>query len=198
MSIEVEADPTPLVLSLARVLRESAEIPELRELLSGLNGAVALKSGLDSQAATLAFADDGAHVHHGVDAGLEAIPLVPFSEYALAATPSPLAAAVEQLLNPPLRAWRDAASSFWAVNQGSEGFPEGLRVVCSTEEQEVAFGADSGAAYEVHGPADALAAAFSGRGDSFLFAIATGVTVVGGVGQLSAMCGGHWKVKFGG
>ncbi|MFZ3561292.1 MULTISPECIES: hypothetical protein [unclassified Streptomyces] len=167
-------------------------------MLSGLNGAVALKSGLDPQAATLAFADGGAHVRHGADEGLEAISLVPFSEYALAAKPDPLAEAVEQLLNPPLPEWRDAASSFWAVNEGSEGFPEGLRVVCSTEEQEVTFGVDSGAAYEVHGPAEALAAAFSGRGDSFLFAIATGVTVVGGVGQLSAMCGGHWKVKFGG
>ncbi|MFG3551883.1 hypothetical protein [Streptomyces sp. NPDC047725] len=196
--IEIEADPTPLVLSLARVLRESAAIPELRDLLSGLTGAVALKSGLDSQAATLAFADGGVHVHHGVDEGLEAIPLVPFSEYALAATPDSLASAVEELLNPPLPAWRDAASSFWAANQGSEGFPEGLRVVCRTEGQEARFGEDSGAAYEVHGPADALAAAFSGRGDSFLFAIASGVTVVGGVGQLSAMCGAHWKVRFGG
>ncbi|MFF9135564.1 hypothetical protein ACF1AY_35130 [Streptomyces sp. NPDC014776] len=198
MRIETETDPTPLVLSLARVLRESAEISELRDLLSGLTGAVALRSGLDSQAATLAFADGGVHVHHGVDEGLEAIPLVPFSEYALATTHDSLASAVEQLLNPPLPAWRDAASSFWAANQGSKGFPEGLRVVCQTEGREARFGEDSGAVYEVHGPADALAAAFSGRGDSFLFAIAAGVTVVGGVGQLSAMCGAHWKVRFGG
>ncbi|MEV0600308.1 hypothetical protein AB0I82_13555 [Streptomyces sp. NPDC050315] len=196
--IEVEADPTPLVLSLARVLRESAAVPELRDVFAGLAGTVALQSGLDSQAATLAFADGGVHVHHGVDEGLEAIPLVPFSEYELAATPDPLASAVAQLLSPPLPAWRDAASSFWAANQGSEGFPEGLRVVCSTEEQEAHFGEGPGAAYEVHGPGDALAAAFSGRGDSFLFAIATGVTVVGSVGQLSAMCGAHWKVRFGG
>ncbi|MFF9213279.1 hypothetical protein [Streptomyces sp. NPDC014791] len=195
--IETEADPTPLVLSLARVLRESAEIPELRDLLSGLTGAVALRSGLDSQAATLACADGGVHVHHGVDEGLEAIPLVPFSEYALATTPDSLASAVEQLLNPPLPAWRDAASSFWAANQGSEGFPEGLRVVCQTEGQEVRFGEESGA-YEVHGPADALSTVFSGRGDSFAFGLALGVTVLGSVAQLSAMCGAHWKVRFGG
>ncbi|MEV4331076.1 hypothetical protein AB0K02_11115 [Streptomyces sp. NPDC049597] len=195
--IEVEADPTPLVLSLARVLRESAAVPELRDLLTGLTGTVALRSGLDAQAATLVFADCGVDVHHGVDAGVEAIPLVPFTEYALAETPDPLAEAVATLLDPPLPEWRDAASSFWAANQGSEGFPEGLRVVCSTEEQEVRFGEGSGA-YEVHGPAEALSTVFSGRGDSFVFGLALGVTVVGSVAQLSAMCGAHWKVRFGG
>jgi hypothetical protein len=195
--IEVEADPTPLVLSLARVLRESAAVPELRDLLTGLTGTVALRSQLDSQAATLLFADGGVDVHHGVDQGLEAIPLVPFSEYALAATPDPLASAVATLLSPPLPAWRDAASSFWAANQGSKGFPEALRVVCQTEKQEIHFGEGS-PSYEVHGPADALAATFSGRGDSFLFALAIGVTVVGSVGHLSTMCGAHWKVRFGG
>jgi hypothetical protein len=39
----------------------------------------------------------------------------------------------------------------------------------------------------------------SGRGDSFLLVVASGaITVVGGVGQLSVMCGAHWKVRFGG
>ncbi|MBB4981673.1 MULTISPECIES: hypothetical protein [Streptomyces] len=194
--IEVEADPTPLVLSLARALRESAAVPELRDLLTGLTGTVALRSQLDAQAATLLFAEGGVDIHHGVDEGVEAIPLVPYSDYALAETPDELASAVETLLNPPVPAWRDAAASFWAANQGSYGFPEGLRVVCQTEEEEIRFGEDA-PAYEVHGPADALAAAFSGRGETFLFAIATGVTVVGSVAHLSAMCGAHWKVRFG-
>ncbi|MFE1954656.1 hypothetical protein ACFW9D_29775 [Streptomyces sp. NPDC059524] len=198
--IDVETDPTPLVLSLAKVLLESADLPEHRELFPGLSGAVALRSGIDAQAATLSFADGGVRVDHGVAPGLEAIPLVPYAEYLLTATPDPLAEAVAALLNPPLPDWRDAAASFWSANEGSEGFPEELRVVCSTEEQEIRFGqgSEAGAAYEVHGPAEALAATFSGRGDSFLFALATGVTVVGGVGQLSAMCGAHWKVRFGG
>ncbi|MEV6833118.1 hypothetical protein AB0N17_01055 [Streptomyces sp. NPDC051133] len=195
--IEVEPDPTPLVLSLARAMRESAAVPELRDLLTGLTGTVALRSQLDAQTATLLFAEGGVDIHHGVDEGAEAIPLVPYSDYALAETPDALASAVETLLNPPLPDWRDAASSFWAANQGSIGFPEGLRVVCQTEEQEVLFG-EGAPAYEVHGPADALAAAFSGRGDSFLFALATGVTVVGSVAHLSAMCGAHWKARFSG
>lgn len=195
--IEAEADPTPLVLSLARVLRESAAVPELRDLLTGLTGTVALRSELDSQAVTLTFSDGGVHVHHGVDEGLEALPLVAFSEYELGATPDPLASAVAELLRPPLPAWRDAASSFWAANQGSEGFPEGLRVVCADDGQEAEFGSGS-TPFEMYGPADALAAAFSGRGDSFSFAIATGIAIVGSVGQLSAMSGAHWKVRFGG
>jgi hypothetical protein len=195
--IEVEADPTPLVLSLARTLRESAAVPELREILTGLSGSVALRSELDPQAATLVFADGGVHVHHGVGEGLEAIPFVPYSEYVLAETPDPLTSAAATVLSPPLPAWRDAASSFWAANQGSNGFPEGLRVVCIDEEQEVHLGEGS-QSYEVHGPAEALSAVFSGRFDSFLFGLALGVTVVGSVAHLSAMCGAHWKVRFGG
>lgn len=197
VQIEAEADPTPLVLSLTKTLRDSAAVPELRDLLTGQNGSVALKSVMDGQTATLTFADGGVRVDHGVAPGVEPIALLPEPEYTLDPAGDPVAEAAAALLCPPLPTWREAAESFWAANQGTPGFLKGLKVVCATEEQEVTFG-DASAAYEVHGPAEVLASLLTGRGMSFLFAVAMGaVAVVGSIAELSVMCGAHWKVRFG-
>jgi hypothetical protein len=84
------------------------------------------------------------------------------------------------------------------VNHGTRGFPDRLVVVCEDEDSELSFG-DGSDAYEIHGVGPALAAVFCGQGDSFLFAVALGaVSVVGTAAQFSAMCGAHWKVRFGG
>jgi hypothetical protein len=197
-TIATEADPTPLVLSLARTLRASVQVPELRDLVAQTSGTVALRSVSDAQAATLTFDEKGVHVSHGLADGAEQVELHFFPEYTVGDTTDPVGLAAAKLLSPPLPDWRDAAAAFWAVNQGTRGFPDRLVVVCQDEESEVVFG-DGSDAFEIHGASPALAAVLSGQGDSFLFAVALGmISVVGSFAQMSVMCGAHWKVRFDG
>jgi hypothetical protein len=196
--ITTEADPTPLVLSLARTLRASVRVPELRDLVSQTSGTVALRSVNDAQAATLTFDETGVHVAHGLAGGPEPVELNSFPEYTLGETTDPVALAAAKLLSPPLPDWRDAATAFWAANQGTRGFPDQLVVVCQDEEDEVAFG-DGSNRFEIHGTGPALAQVLSGQIDMFLFAVGLGmISVVGSAAQLSVMCAAHWKVRFDG
>lgn len=193
----VDGEPTPLVLSLARTLRESASDPGLAAELDTLTGALALRLE-DGQVATVRFADGGVHVRHGIADGVDVVALQADPEYTITEGSGPLADALTRLLDPPLPPWRDAATSFWSINQSAPGFPSRLVVVCTDDGEELVLG-EGPDTYEIHGSADALAAVLTGRGDSFLLVVASGaITVVGGVGQLSVMCGAHWKVRFGG
>jgi hypothetical protein len=196
--VATEADPTPLVLSLARTLRASAQVPELRDVFARTNGSVALKSVTDAQSASLTFRDAGVHVSHGIVDGAAQVDLHFDPEYTLGDTDDPVGKAAGELLSPPLPDWREAAAHFWDVNQGAPGFPGRIVLVCLDEEGEVAFG-EGDDVYEVHGYGPALAAVLSGQLDHFLYALAFGViTVVGSAAQTSAMCAAHWKVRFGG
>ena len=197
--IATEVDPTPLVLSLARTLRASVRVPELRDLVARTNGTVALRSVVDAQAASLTFDETGVHVSHGLADGAEQVELHFDPEYTVGETTDPVGAAAATLLSPPLPSWRDAASAFWALNHGTRGFPDRLVVVCQDEEEaEVSFG-DGADRFEIHGVGPALAAVLSGQGDSFLFAAAVGaISIVGSAAQMSVMCGAHWKVRFDG
>lgn len=196
--VATEADPTPLVLSLARTVRASAHVPELRELMAATTGTVALRSANDAQAATLTFGGAGVHVSHGVAPGAEQVELHLFPEYTLADATEPAGMAAATLLSPPLPDWRDAAAKFWEVNQGSPGFPGRLVVVCTDDDAEATFG-EGGDVFEVHGDGFSLASVLSGQLDSFVFAVGLGmVTVLGSLAHLSAICAAHWKVRFGG
>lgn len=196
--VATEDDPTPLVLSLARTLRASVRVPDLRDLVEQTNGSIALRSATDAQSATLTFDGAGVHVGHGLAAGVEQVELHFDPEYTLGDTDDPVGRAAAALLSPPPPAWREAAARFWDVNQGSPGFPGRLVLVCLEEEAELAFG-DGDDVYEVHGHGPALAAVLSGQLDHFIYAIALGlVSVVGSGAQTSAMCSAHWKVRFGG
>jgi hypothetical protein len=196
--VATEIDPTPLVLSLARTLRASVQVPELRDLVAQTNGTIALRSVSDAQSASLTFDGTGVHVSHGLAAGAEQVELHFDPEYTVGETTDLVGKAAAALLSPPLPEWREAAARFWDVNQGSPGFPSRLVIVCLDEEAEVTFGeGDDG--YEIHGYGPALAAVLSGQIENFLYALAFGVvTVVGSAAHMSAMCGAHWKVRFGG
>lgn len=196
--VATEDDPTPLVLSLARTLRASVRVPELRELVAQTNGSIALRSATDAQSATLTFDGVGVHVSHGLAGGAGQVELHFDPEYTVGETDDPVGRAAAALLAPPLPDWREAATHFWAVNQGAPGFPGRLLVVCIEEEAELALG-EGEDVYEVHGHGPALAAVLSGQVDHFIYAIALGlVAVVGSGAQTSAMCSAHWKVRFGG
>jgi hypothetical protein len=194
--IETEADPTPLVLSLARTLRLSLQDPELRKLVSKTTGTVSLKSATDAQAATLTFDGSGVRVSRGVVWGATPLELHSFPEYTIGANSDPLGETAARLLSPPLPSWRDAAAAFVAANEDTHGFPGRLVVVCQDEEAEAVFG-DGDDVFEIHGYSPVLSAVLSGQGDAFLFAAAVGfISVVGTGAQMSVMCGAHWKVRF--
>lgn len=194
--VTVEDDATPLVRSLARTLRTSLRVPELRDLATGTDGALALASVTDAQSATVTFEPEAIHVAHGVGAGLDPVELHFFPEYTLGESENPLAETAARLLSPPLPHWRDAAAHFWDLNRESRGFPSQLVVVCLDEGSEARFG-DGPETFEIHGNADAIASVLSGQGDNFLFAVAIGaLAVVGRSAQMSVICGAHWKVRF--
>lgn len=196
--VATEADPTPLVLSLARTLRASAQVPELRELMVQTSGAIALRSVTDAQAASLTFDGSGVLVSHGLADGAEQADLLFDPEYTVGQTTDPIGKAAARLLSPPLPSWREAAAHFWEINQGAPGFPSRLVVACLDEEAQEVYG-DGADSYEIHGYGPALAAVLSGQMDHFLYAVAFGVvSIVGSAAQMSVMCSAHWKVRFGG
>src|SRR4051812_22669212 len=121
--VATEADPTPLVLSLARILRASAQVPELRDLIAQTNGAIALRSVTDAQSASLTFDGTGVLVSHGLADGAEQADLSFDPEYTVGETTDPVGLTAAQLLSPRLPSWRDAAAHFWKVNQDTAGFP---------------------------------------------------------------------------
>jgi hypothetical protein len=195
--VATEADPTPLVLSLARTLRASTRVPELRELITQTNGSIALRSVTDAQSASLTFDGSGVLVSHGLTDGAEQAELLFDPEYTVGETTDPVGIAAAQLLSPPLPSWRDAAAHFWEVNRDTPGFPGRLVVVCLDEEAQEAHG-EGEDSYEIHGYGTALAAVLSGQIENFLHAVAFGVvSIVGSAAQMSVMCGAHWKVRFG-
>lgn len=196
--IATEADPTPLVLSLARTLRASVQVPELRALIAQTTGSVALKSVVDAQSATLTFDGTGVVVSHGQAEGAAQADLVFDPEYTVGETTNPVGQAAAKLLSPPLPTWREAAARFWEVNRDLPGFPGRLVVVCWEEDAQETFG-DGDDVYEIHGYGEGVASVLSGQVDSFLIALAYGaVSVVGSAAHTSVMCGAHWKVRFGG
>jgi hypothetical protein len=198
--VATEADPTPLVLSLARTLRASTQVPALRDLMAQTNGSVALKSVTDAQSATLTFDGNGVLVSHGLAEDTAPVDLAFDPEYTVGESADPVAQAAAQLLSPPLPDWREAAARFWEINRDTPGFPGRLVIVCWDEEAQESFGEGEGDdVYEIHGYGPALAAVLSGQVDSFLIAAAYGVvTIAGSAAHMSVMCGAHWKVRFGG
>jgi hypothetical protein len=193
--VAVEPDPTPLVLSVARTLRASAEVPELRALISSAAGAVALASVADRQAVTLEFADGRVHVRHGVEEGVEPLELHFYPEYTVVGG-GELGEAVGRMLSPPLPDWNVAAQKFWELNADTAGFPEQLIIVCTDDDERFVYG-DGATTFEIHGSAESLSAVLGGRFDSFLIALGVGaVAVIGTAAQISVMCGAHWKVRF--
>jgi hypothetical protein len=194
--VTTEDDATPLVRSLARTLRMSLAVPELRDLAEQTSGLLALASVVDAQAATLSFGENFIHVAHGVPGGVEPVGLRFDPEYTLGDTTGPVAQAAARLLSPPLPGWREAAARFWAINHEARGFPSRLVIACSDEAAELRFG-DGDETFEIHGSSEALASVLSGQGDNFLYAVALGyVSIVGRSAQMSAICGAHWKVRF--
>jgi hypothetical protein len=198
VSIEVEADPTPLVLIIAATLRRAARTQKLAETMRSMHGSVALKSSVDPQACTVQFGDGRAKVVRGVTAGADVIIEADLNRMSDKDAPKPkvsgaarhpkLALAAGKILEPPIGTWQEEGAAFWAFAQTQRGCPKGLRVVCNDQRSEATFGTTP-ADYEIHGDAHALATLFSGGSIFGEDLLAGKLCAVGTLPQLAALTG---------
>jgi hypothetical protein len=198
VKITTEDDPTPLVMFIARTLREAHRHPELAELSAGLSGSFALRSVQDPQAATLTFGESGVHVAHGADAGADhhsgldiAAPLGLAGDEL-----DPALTALQQLLQPPLAPWQDLARSFWDLTSGDPGMPARLDVTCSDNAAETLVFGSGEPRYAISGGSAQLQRIFFGTDDILSAAYAGAIGIEGTLPQLSVMTGASWKVRF--
>lgn len=169
--VTVEADASPLALILGATLRRAARDPKLLATLRSNQGAVALKSTADPQAATIRLRDGRAHVTTGVAPDADVVIAVDINRMSDPDAPKPkvtgaarhpkLALAVGKLLEPPHGTWQDEARAFWEFVAPHPRAPRGLRVVNTDTGADVSFGAQP-AEYELHGSEHALITLFTG------------------------------------
>jgi hypothetical protein len=199
--IAVQDDATPVVRLIARTLHDAAQAAgDGDDPLGGLLGAVAVRSHDTPQAATVTLAAGRVTVTSGVFVEPDASVVVDLNaRFALIGEPvgdADLAAAVLNLLRPPLPHWRDAAARFWQITREIPGIPDVLFVEASGPDgsEHGCFG-EGATTYGIAGPVDLLAGVFSGA-DDFLISLAAGVQVQGTLSQLSVMTAASWKVRF--
>ncbi|MFF5009808.1 hypothetical protein ACFY3G_44160 [Streptomyces phaeochromogenes] len=199
VSVVLEDDPTPLVLTVGRTLRAGTRDPESRRLLASLRETVVVRSKDDPQSVTIRFAEDRVRVGHGVASDAQLVLTVDladrFAVESIAGTEpdAPLVAQVLRVLRPPLPHWRDAATGFWELTSRDPGMPRELVVVCEEEELVLGGGLPR---YVLCGGAEKLARVLSGT-DVFLDEVYTGsLAVRGTMTQLSVMAGASLKVRF--
>jgi hypothetical protein len=134
-------------------------------------GAVALRSTVDPQAATIRSRSGRVHVERGVadDADVTVAvdvlrmrePDAPRPKVSGALVHPRLALTAAKVLDPPADPWPLEAERFWAFASTRPGAPAGLRVVSTDDGRVASFGA-SPAPYEIHGPAHRLTVLFTG------------------------------------
>ncbi len=170
--IEVEDDPTPMVLILAATLRKAIRTPKLADTLRSAKGSVTLQSTVDPQAATIRFADGVARVERGAARDADLTIATDVNAMADEHPPKPkvtgvarhpkLALAVNKLLEPPHGTWQQEAAAFWAFCASHPGSPAAMRVVCIDDGADLTLGTGV-VEYELHGSAHALLNVFCGN-----------------------------------
>jgi hypothetical protein len=198
MNITTEDDPTPLVMFIARTLRESQCHPELAEIAASLHGTFALSSVEDPQAATLSFGGGGVHVVHGADPAANhrsdlniAAPLG-FPSDGL----DPSLAKLQKLLQPDLAPWPDLARAFWNLTSGDPGMPARLNITCTVDPIETLVLGVGEPSYGISGERAQLQRLFFGTDDILTAAFAGAIGIEGTLPQLSVMTGASWKARF--
>jgi hypothetical protein len=167
-------DAPPIVRILAASLRRAAARPDVAKQLSRLRGRVALRSTVGPQAATIEFSGDAVHVTHGVARDADLVIAGDIDTMGRPGAPKPkvtgvvrhprLALGVGKVLDaPPLGGWRAAVDEFWSWAHDEPGRPQQLLTVCTdVGEGDHLVGQPGGSCVEVHGPAWALLAVFTG------------------------------------
>lgn len=164
-TVTVVERPTPMVLSVARRLRQSfaggatfSPIEELR--------VVRLKSATDAQQVFVSFYGPAVCVaadsDQDVELTAEARWTDPVPEEWEEAAAGTFAQELHSLLSGVEHSWQDAAQSFWARARGLPGMPASLGVYCFDENSTAEFGDSGTDHYQFLGTSVALARLFSG------------------------------------
>ncbi len=173
LRIEVEDDPTPIVLILAATLRRSARQPKLAAAMAKAKGNVAMKSSVDPQAATIRFARGTITVVRGVASDAHVIIEADVNKMADENPPKPkvsgiaghvrLALLASKVLEPPNAGWRNEATAFFAPTFANPKAPRGVSVTCLNDASTQTFGDPDTIEYEIHGTEHALLNVFCGN-----------------------------------
>jgi hypothetical protein len=207
-NITLEDHGPPIVRILGGTLRRAAAQPKLAKRMDKMSGRVALKSTTDPQAATIHFDKGNIRIDHGVHPAADVVISADLNTMGRPGAPKPkvkgaarhlgFALGVSKVLDPPTPGgWAGAADEFWSWAADKPGRPDYLRVVCTDDGEERTFGQPGGTTAELHGPAWALLAIFTG-GDHLAAAVLEHrVKVVADFGTLSLFIGVITRLMLG-
>lgn len=194
MRIELETDAVPLVRIIGAMARRSlAADAATAKRAAQTSGTVALKSATDPQAVTLRFAGDTLWLERGADPAADVTITADLADDSVkpkvtgAARHPRLALLVGKLLEPPVRRWQLEADGFLDAALADVDCPRPLRVVCTDDGTSRQWGGGGEPTIELHGPADALAAAFSGSSVMAEDVLAGKLQIVGDLRSLSLL-----------
>lgn len=192
--VQVEPDPTPMVLWLAGTLRRTAREDTGLEDLGALAGSTVGLTEIDGrQTASVAFGDGVARVTRGASGGTPAVVDIA-ADGELSAVGEALPAGLQRVLRPSLPSWRDAAQRFWQLTGADPGMPSRLTVEADDGGRAV-FGTGA-PEYTFAGSGPALTRVLTGR-TLLLDALKDGAVAVRGTfPQLSVMVGASWKARW--
>lgn len=197
-SVGVSDRPTPMVLSVARRLRE-AFARGATFTATDVARTVALSSVTDAQQAFVTFS--GSEITVSADRAVE--PDLAWDVRWPDPAPTEgesldgFANEVQTLLSSPDVDWRAAGESFWSRVGALRGMPGALNVYCFDENEFASFGTDVEHGYSFLGSSAALARMFGGR--SLVMEELEGgeLALHGSISDLSALIGANLKVVCG-
>lgn len=192
--------PTPMVLSVARRLRDAFERGATFTATDAAR-TIRLSSTTDAQQAFVTFA--GPEITVSADSAEEPDLTwdVRWPDPAPAEIDSEalggFAKEVQVLLAGPDIDWRTAAETFWARVSELRGMPGGLNIYCFDENEFASFGDGENNAYSFLGSSAALSRMFGGR--SLVMEELEGgeLALHGSISDLSALIGANLKVVCG-
>jgi hypothetical protein len=157
-AVMTDGRPTPMVLSVARRLRDSlaAGLPLTP---SELPRVVCLSSVTDAQKAFVTFWGSAVVVSADCASPVDYTWEVRWADPAPSleeAAQDDFEQEVRTLLNGPQLEWRDAVESFWARTKSMPGMPSGLVVYCFEEDATLQLGDPEKDVYQLLGTSGAL------------------------------------------
>ncbi|WP_157126075.1 hypothetical protein [Nocardia mikamii] len=192
--------PTPMVLSVARRLRDAFARGATFTATDDVR-TVRLSSATDAQQAFVTFA--GTEITVAADSGAEPDLSweVHWPDPVPAETPGEaldgFAKEMQVLLSGADIDWRSAAESFWERASALRGMPGGLGIYCFDENEFAAFGDVENNGYSFLGSAAALSRMFGGRTLVMEELQGGELALHGSLSDLSALVGANLKVVCG-
>lgn len=197
--IEIEDDPTPLVLALRAELAQRLADADFAAVTGALRGTAAVRTSSSPEAATIELGDAIA-VRHGADGAQVTATLDARGRWDGAAIDggerhAELAGWLRDLTAPVERSWRDAAASFWSELESSPGAPGALLIVNLDTGEEERFG-DDRRAYEIRARTEPLVALLEGRAALIEEAFERRIYIRGSFPEISVLSGAGSRVRL--